>query len=215
MVRERPGRRGPDSPAPCSSALPLPPARAQTPAAAPAAAGPAPRQGRQTPCLGLLPSPYPYTVYAPFVCNDWRFGPARLPRTGILGDILEGYDRFGALTPVEFLNNWWNPSLDSGQGDWKYPPDDGFDHDTSGNVIAAEMTLQPGQLLDRFGNEFGKFLAPAGAKYGERSIPPSNLNTEDPRYPYNYHLYRVKKTPPCAPGPQPRRSSSRARACST
>ncbi|MER5474852.1 TNT domain-containing protein [Streptomyces sp. NPDC002685] len=156
----------------------------------------------RTRCLGLVPSPYPY-AHTEFVCNDWRFGPAGLPRTGILGNILRGYDQFGALTPVEFLNKWWNPAGDFGQGDWKYSlvPDDGFAHDSGGNVIAAEITLKPGQLLDRFGNEFGKFLAPAGAKYGERSIPPSGLNTQDPRYPFNYHLYRVKKDTLVCTGP--------------
>ncbi len=158
--------------------------------------------GPTTRCLGLVPSPYPY-AHTPYVCNDWRFGPAQLPRTGILGNILRGYDRFGALTPVEFLNKWWDPALNSGLGDWKYSlvPDDGFAHDSNGNVIAAEITLKAGQLLDRFGNEFGKFLAPAGAKYGERSIPPSSLNTEDPRYPYNYHLYRVKQDVLVCTGP--------------
>ncbi|MDH6624633.1 hypothetical protein M2271_002437 [Streptomyces sp. LBL] len=157
---------------------------------------------QETRCLGLVPSPYPY-AHTQFECNDWRFGPAELPRTGILGTILKGYDRFGTLTPVEFLNKWWDPIADSGQGDWKYSlvPDDGFAHDMNGNVIAAEITLKPGQLLDRFGNEFGKFLAPAGAKYGERSIPPSNLNTQDPRYPYDYRLYRVKKDTLVCTGP--------------
>lgn len=151
-------------------------------------------------CLGLVPTPYPY-ANTEFVCNDWRFGPVDLPRSGVLGSILSGYDRFGTLTPVEFLNKWWDPTMDVGQGNWKYPPDDGFDHDTAGKVIANEVTLHPGQLLDRFGNEFGSFLSPAGAKYKERALPPSNLNTEDPRYPYNYHLYRVKKDTLVCAGP--------------
>ncbi|MEU9242864.1 TNT domain-containing protein [Streptomyces sp. NPDC048385] len=189
------------------------------PPVAPPAAGPAtgtdtarppqsaPRlQDEQPRCLGLVPSPYPF-AHTPFVCNDWRFGPAKLPTTGVLGRILAGYDRFGNLTPVEFLNKWWNPNADHGQGDWKFSllPDDGFDHTPQGEPIAAEYTLPVGQLVDRFGNEFGKFLSPAGASYGERSIPPAALNTQDPRYPYDYHLYRVKKPTlvcagPAAPG---------------
>ncbi|GGR91452.1 hypothetical protein GCM10010269_33230 [Streptomyces humidus] len=167
----------------------------------PAADAPRPERER-TRCLGLVPSPYPY-AHTPYVCNDWRFGPVRLPQRGVLGRILAGYDRFGTLTPVEFLNKWWDPSADHGQGDWKYSllPDDGFDHDTMGAPIAAEYTLPVGQLVDRFGNEFGKFLSPAGAKYGERSIPPSALDTQDPRFPYNYHLYRVKKATVVCAGP--------------
>lgn len=45
--------------------------------------------------------------------------------------------------------------------------------------------------LDRFGSEYGTFLAPLGAPYIERSLPPSNLNTFDGMYPYNYHVYQV------------------------
>jgi len=140
-------------------------------------------------------------MHGPFVCGDWRFGPVRLPKKGILGSILSGYNRFGHVTPREFLNRWWNPAKDVGRGDWNYPVDDGFAHDTGGKVIAAPVTLHPGQLMDRFGNEFGSFLSPAGAKYGERGIPPSNLNTEDPRYPFGYHLYRVKKDTLVCAGP--------------
>ncbi|MEU5806603.1 TNT domain-containing protein [Streptomyces sp. NPDC047718] len=146
----------------------------------------------KTRCLGLVPSPYPY-AHTEFKCNDWRFGPAKLPTTGVLGAILTGYQRFGGLTPVEFLNTWWDPTADSGLGAYKYPNSDGFARDPSGQIIATETTLEPGLLLDRFGAEFGSFLAPAGTKYGERSIPPSNLNTQDPRWPFDYHLYRVKK----------------------
>jgi hypothetical protein len=198
------------------------PASAQTPAAAAAAVSRVlPSQGAAThtdgkggpqdsgslpapkSCLGLVPSPYPY-ANTTFVCNDWRFGPRSLPHTGVIGSILSGYHRFGQLTPVEFLNKWWNPSppTDPNRGDWRYPPDDGFGHNASGGVIAGLVTLHPGQLVDRFGNEFGRFLAPAGAKFAGRALPPSSLNTEDPRYPFNYHLYRVKKDTNVCSGPQ-------------
>jgi hypothetical protein len=163
--------------------------------------GTAPGRGT-TRCLGLVPSPYPY-AQTQYECNDWRLGPTRLPRTGVIGSTLDGYHRLGRLTPVEFLNKWWDPNSDFGQGDWKYSliPDDGFAHASNGKPIAAEVTLHAGQLLDRFGSEFGKFLAPAGAKYSARSIPPSGLDTQDPRFPYNYHLYRVKKDTLVCAGP--------------
>ncbi|KUO10876.1 glycohydrolase toxin TNT-related protein [Streptomyces sp. DSM 15324] len=184
---------------------PLPVARANAKSRAPQGYGdPAPDRdssGRAS-CLGLVPSPYPY-AHTPYYCNDWRFGPARLPDSGPIGAALQGYNRFGTLTPVEFLNKWWDPTADHGQGDWKYSsiPDDGFDHTNQGVPIATEAVLPVGQLLDRFGNEFGKFLAPAGATYAERSIPPSGLDTQDPRFPYNYHLYRVKKPTLVCAGP--------------
>lgn len=142
--------------------------------------------------MGLVPPPYAY-ARGPFVCGDWRLGPVDLPHTGILDGILDGYRRLGGLTPVEFINRWWLPNKEQKLGDWDYPRDDGFAHDSQNRIIAAPFTLAKDQLVDRFGDEFGGFLSPAGAKFGERAIPPSNLNTLDPRWPFNYHLYRVKE----------------------
>lgn len=57
----------------------------------------------------------------------------------------------------------------------------------------GRLLLIPGSLVDRFGHEGGKFLAPADSPYSQRSLPPDNLDTptEAPSYPYNYHVYRV------------------------
>ncbi|GAA0929727.1 TNT domain-containing protein [Streptomyces thermoalcalitolerans] len=152
-------------------------------------------------CKGLVPYPIP-AAYRPFYfCGDWRLGPKRLPQRGLVADILRDYHRLGNLTAVQFLNTWWDPAEDAGQGNWKYPPFDGFALNSNQQPIAAPLVLHAGQLVDRFGNENGRFLAPAGTKFGQRSIPPSNLNTEDPRYPYNYHLYRVTRDVTVCAGP--------------
>lgn len=154
-------------------------------------------------CEGLVPYPI-IAAYQPyFLCGDWRLGPERLPTRGVLGNILEGYDRLGGRTAVQFLNAWWLPAADSGQGGWDYPKDDGFAHDAQGRPIAVPMVLPAGQnlMVDRFGNESGTFLSSAGTKFGQRAIPPANLNTNDPRYPYNYHLYRVAKDVTVCAGP--------------
>lgn len=152
-------------------------------------------------CEGLVPYPIPVSYRSFYFCGDWRLGPERLPDRGLVGNILEGYDRLGGLTAVQFLSTWWDPTADAGQGNWKYPVPDGFALDSNQQPIAAPLELHAGQLLDRFGNESGRFLSPAGTKYGGRAIPPSNLNTEDPRYPYNYHLYRVAKDVTVCAGP--------------
>ncbi|MFJ3337294.1 TNT domain-containing protein [Streptomyces sp. NPDC086766] len=152
-------------------------------------------------CRGLVPYPILPAYREFYFCGDWRLGPRRLPTRGLLGEILEGYDRLGGLTAVQFLNTWWDPTRDAGQGDWKYPEPDGFALDDQQQPIATELELHQGQLIDRFGAETGKFLSPAGAKYGTRAIPPSNLNTHDPRYPHDYHLYRVAKDFKVCAGP--------------
>lgn len=158
--------------------------------------------GRPRVCRGLVSDPFPYVYRASFFCGDWRLGPKRLPSTGVLGHILEGYDRLGDLSAVQFLNTWWDPTAASGQGDWKYPPFDGFAVGAHG-PIAAPLVLHAGQnlMLDRFGGETGRFLSPAGTAFGKRAIPPSNLDTSDPRYPYNYHVYRVAKDVTVCAGP--------------
>jgi len=149
--------------------------------------------GQRPECRGLVPPPYAYAGRSQYFCGDWRLGPTVLPTQGLLGNILSGYHRLGNLTPAQFLTTWWNPTLDSGQGDWNYPPKDGFQLDAQNNPITQLLALQPNTLVDRFGNETGRFLSPAGDKFGKRAIPPSSLNTSDPRYPYDYHLYRVAK----------------------
>jgi hypothetical protein len=58
--------------------------------------------------------------------------------------------------------------------------------------ILGNVTLRVGQKLDRFGAETGKFLAPLGAPYIERALPPSNLFAPgNSSFPYNYHVYEV------------------------
>jgi hypothetical protein len=82
----------------------------------------------------------------------------------------------------------------SGTGQYVYPPFSGFQIDTSGKPIMANMTLQPGMQLDRFGSEYGNFMSPGGAPYAQRALPPTNLDAAPgATYPYNYHLYEVAR----------------------
>lgn len=98
------------------------------------------------------------------------------------------YSRFGNLCPKEFLDKWTND-----KGSFKYPPADGFVLDDSDNRIWGNYTMKPGKKLDRFGSEYGKYLTVLGTAYLERALPPSNLDTNDGAYPYNYHVYQVLK----------------------
>ncbi|MEU9793282.1 TNT domain-containing protein [Streptomyces sparsogenes] len=118
--------------------------------------------------------------------NDWRLGPAQLPRTGPIGRMLKGYERLDHMSSAEFLACYW----DDDTSGWWYPSPDGWVL-INGTPLHVTVTLQPGQKVDLFGSGFGHFLAPAGTPFAERALPPSNLNTLDPAYPFGYHLYEV------------------------
>lgn len=133
----------------------------------------------------------------PYVHGDPRLGPRYLPRTGYFGYLLRGYDRYGRLTPSQFLYQYWDLTKLPKPG-WRYPPDDGFVHqlkDINSRPLRFKVRLDVGQYIDRFGLESGKFLSPGGASFGSRALPPDNLNTnpEDPKHLCNYHLYSVTR----------------------
>lgn len=121
-----------------------------------------------------------------YYLDDWRFGPKRLPAGAPLGPIIGDYERFGGQSPARFLACYWNSDTNG----WWYPAEDGFVLD-EGRPVTRPVTLEAGQKLDLFGSGLGRFLAPAGSPYEKRAIPPSNLDTSDPNYPYGYHLYEV------------------------
>ncbi|KAJ5573533.1 uncharacterized protein N7459_007960 [Penicillium hispanicum] len=138
------------------------------------------------PCAGITSQNDTY------VCGDPRLGPVQTPKNFPLNNELRTYERFGSLCPAEFLSKWAE-SLDAGAS-YKYPPSDGFVVADDGNKLLGNTTLPVGQKLDRFGSEYGSFLAPLGAPYIERSLPPSNLDTYDGDYPFNYYVYEVTKS---------------------
>ncbi|KAF9285291.1 hypothetical protein BGZ68_003980 [Mortierella alpina] len=126
-----------------------------------------------------------------YLCGDPRLGPKKLPKLFPLDDITHPYNRFGGLCPAAFLKRWTDPTT----GGYIYPSKGGFQLDTNDQPIQGNMTLSAGTLLDRFGSEYGSYLAPAEAPYPQRSLPPSNLDTPQDydrnNYPNNYHVYRV------------------------
>jgi hypothetical protein len=118
--------------------------------------------------------------------DDRRLGPERLPVAGGVGRQLVGYDRTGGLPEEEFLDTYY----DSDAGSWRYPPADGYELDASGNPIKWQETLD--ERIDRYGSEYGAFLAPEGLPYTTRSIPPQNL-VGAPAENCNYHIYLVTR----------------------
>ena len=123
--------------------------------------------------------------------GDARLGPADLPTQGSVGLELRTYDRLAGLTPEQFIATYWDPAAQGGAGGWRFPPFDGFLLDPNGNPIHATMTLRTGQRIDRFGSEFGGFLAPVASLYSSRALPPQSLDNAAAPGGCNYNEYKV------------------------
>ncbi|MFH9614124.1 TNT domain-containing protein [Streptomyces pratensis] len=149
------------------------------------AAGATPLENRTTSAVGHDPCTGEFL-------GDARLGPQWLPSAKLapVGPLLKGYKRTGSLSPSAFLNKYWEGPADTGS--WKYPPDDGF-AEVNGEIDKEPAKLRTGQRLDRFGSEYGAYLAPAGDAYKERALPPQNLNTREPAAPCDYRVYKVAK----------------------
>lgn len=125
---------------------------------------------------------------ATFYHGDSRLGPQTVPVAGSVGLQLIGYQRTGYLPEQQFLDMYY----DSGTSSWRYPPLNGYVIGANGNPIEFKLTLVPGQRIDRYGSEYGGFLAPLGLPYALRSIPPSSLDSI-PAAGCNYHIYQVNR----------------------
>ncbi|GAA1986332.1 TNT domain-containing protein [Kitasatospora viridis] len=123
-----------------------------------------------------------------FQAGDARLGPAQLPSTGRVGAQLIGYDRTGGLGDQAFLQQYYDPAA----GSWKYPPQNGYLIGLNDQPIEIDQTLPVGQDIDRYGSEYGSFLAPEGTPYTMRAIPPQSLDGT-PAAGCNYHDYKVVK----------------------
>ncbi|MGW5878458.1 TNT domain-containing protein [Nocardiopsis terrae] len=145
---------------------------------------PAPPAVQSAECPVLTPPPSEEDLER-YLCGDRRLGPAELPSEGPVGALVEGYDRFGGLSPTEFLERWW-----AADGSWDYPEHDGFVV-SDGRPLKELQELPQGWMLDRFGSPWGSFLAPAGAPYSERALPPDSLNTWPDGPEHNYNCYEV------------------------
>lgn len=139
-----------------------------------------------------------------YLDGDARLGPAQLATSGEIGLIVRGYNPLAGLSATQFIATYWNPAANGGSGGWNYPPDNGYVI-ADGNPVEYTVTLGPGQDIDRFGSEYGAFLAPVGTPYAERALPPMSLDNFDPNFTCNYHEYQVTKSflvdsGPIAPG---------------
>ena len=118
--------------------------------------------------------------------GDKRLGPQRLPKVGVVGWQLLGYHRTGHLPEERFLAEYY----DTAAGSWRYPPADGYVIGPDGQPEREVGELEPGERIDRYGSEYGGFLAPKGSHYSTLAIPPQNL-VGVPAEQCNYRAYQV------------------------
>jgi hypothetical protein len=130
------------------------------------------------------------TCSAALLDGDPRLGPDVLPVHGEVGRELRGYQRTGDLTVQQFIATYWDPTGNGGQGAFRFPPDNGYVIGPNGQPEVSQERLHQGERIDRFGSEFGSFLAPEGSSYASRSIPPRSLVSAPPEG-CNFHEYRV------------------------
>lgn len=123
--------------------------------------------------------------------GDPRLGPRQLPAFGPVGLELRTYDRLAGLTPEQFIATYWDPSANGGQGGWRYPPANGFLIGPNGQPVHSPMALRAGSRVDRYGSEFGAFLAPTASQYSQRSLPPQSLDNSANPAGCNYMAYLV------------------------
>ncbi|MEE1788424.1 TNT domain-containing protein [Streptomyces sp. SP17BM10] len=129
---------------------------------------------------------------AAFRHGDARLGPEDLPTSGPVGEQVDGYRPTGGASDRDFLARYWDAAANGGQGGWTYPPANGFVTLPDGSPVEFDLTLHRGQDIDRYGSEYGGFLAPEGLPYENRAIPPQSLDG-NPAAGCNYHDYEVVK----------------------
>lgn len=77
------------------------------------------------------------------------------------------------MCPGDFLKAFYDDKTKR----WRFPPERDFSLDDGGTPNKRTITLTKGTLVDRFGAETGRFLAPAATPYAQRALPPDNLLT--------------------------------------
>ncbi|KAE8376055.1 hypothetical protein BDV26DRAFT_294471 [Aspergillus bertholletiae] len=133
----------------------------------------------------------PSTGTSDALCSNKFLGPKVLTAASDpeWSEMFKGYHQLGSYCPTTFLQKF----VPDGQ-QYVYPEKDGALLDSVGVPVTTEYTLEAGIELDRFGTQYGGYLAPKGTPFSWRSIPPSNLNKYPNSTEYNYWVWKVKET---------------------
>ncbi|KAJ7225166.1 hypothetical protein C8J57DRAFT_1535430 [Mycena rebaudengoi] len=127
-------------------------------------------------CAGATSSAMNATNY---LCGDELLGPA--PATLLHTPLLVHYKQLGNLCPDAWLKKYTQDRR------YIFPPYGGFQLSSAQLPINGLEVLGPGMLVDRFGADTGKFVAPAYTPVLQRALPPKTLNLAQ------YSVYEVQK----------------------
>ncbi|MCV7379319.1 hypothetical protein BST11_05400 [Mycobacterium alsense] len=95
--------------------------------------------------------------------------------------VVRGWHPTGGLTWDEFASLFGTPETRS------YPSNDGFQP----GFVPHPAQLPEGAIIDRFGSEYGRYLAPDGTPFADRALAPESVGGD-----YNRYMVTGKPLPP-------------------
>lgn len=95
--------------------------------------------------------------------------------------VVNGWHPTGGLSWDDFASQFGTP------GSRTYPLNDGFPP----GFVPQPAHLPEGTIIDRFGSEYGRYLAPDGTPFADRSLAPESVGGD-----YNRYMVTGKPLPP-------------------
>jgi hypothetical protein len=95
--------------------------------------------------------------------------------------VVRGWDPTGGMPWDDFASHFGTPDART------YPLNDGFPP----GYIPQPAQLPEGAIIDRFGSEYGRYLAPDGTPFADRSLAPEAVGGD-----YNRYMVTGKPLPP-------------------
>ena len=95
--------------------------------------------------------------------------------------VVRGWDPTGGMPWDDFASRFGTPESRN------YPLNDGFPP----GYVPQPAQLPEGAIIDRFGSEYGRYLAPDGTPFADRSLAPESVGGD-----YNRYMVTGKPLPP-------------------
>jgi uncharacterized protein YukE len=95
--------------------------------------------------------------------------------------VMHGWDPLGGMSSDDFASHFGTPDTRV------WPGNDGF----PAGYEPQPAHLPAGTIIDRFGSEYGRYLAPDGTPFGDRALPPESVGGD-----YNRYMLTGKALPP-------------------